>query len=189
MLESVRDNEESGLRYRAEIESNEASRRQLQEKIDSAIRSDRNAGFLRILSQYRLQSVMNMEMQFQMAVRDQIISDQREVISNLWKVLACSGLDRNRILEIAAQQGILMDPGGSVIKSSNGTADRKEAVGGRRRGEAGPATPPSSASAASRTKAWRATAAHGRARARGTRASIASCGQQSTCRPSRSTST
>ena len=134
VLESVRDNEESGLRYRAEIESNEASRRQLQEKIDSAIRSDRNAGFLRILSQYRLQSVMNMEMQFQMAVRDQIISDQREVISNLWKVLACSGLDRNRILEIAAQQGILMDPGGSVIKSSNGTADRKEAVvadGGR----------------------------------------------------------
>ena len=117
VLESVRDNEESGLRYRAEIESNEASRRQLQEKIDSAIKSDRNAGFLRILSQYRLQSVMNMEMQFQMAVRDQIISDQREVISNLWKVLECSGLDRNRILDIAAQQGILMDPD-SVVKTT-----------------------------------------------------------------------
>ena len=124
VLESVRDNEESGLRYRAEIESNEASRRQLQEKIDSAIKSDRNAGFLRILSQYRLQSVMNMEMQFQMAVRDQIISDQREVISNLWKVLECSGLDRNRILEIAAQQGILMDPG-TVVKTGS-TGEKRE---------------------------------------------------------------
>lgn len=124
VLESVRDNEESGLRYRAEIESNEASRRQLQEKIDSAIKSDRNAGFLRILSQYRLQSVMNMEMQFQMAVRDQIISDQREVISNLWKVLECSGLDRNRILEIAAQQGILMDPG-TVVKTGS-TSEKRD---------------------------------------------------------------
>jgi len=53
----------------------------------------------------------NMELQFQMAIRDQIIHDQREAVSNLWLVLECSGLDHEEILEIAAQQGIIIEEG------------------------------------------------------------------------------
>lgn len=44
----------------------------LQKKIDSAIQSDHNNTFLRILSQYRLLGMTNMELQIQMAIRDQV---------------------------------------------------------------------------------------------------------------------
>ncbi len=53
----------------------------------------------------------NMELQFQMAIRDQVINDQREALSNLWSVLECSGLNHDQILEIAAQQGIMIEEG------------------------------------------------------------------------------
>ena len=52
-----------------------------------------------------------MELQFQMAIRDQIIHDQREALSNLWLVLECSGLNHDQILKIAAQQGIMIEEG------------------------------------------------------------------------------
>jgi len=58
-----------------------------------------------------LQGMTNMELQFQMAIRDQIIHDQREALSNLWLVLECSGLNHDQILEIAAQQGIMIEEG------------------------------------------------------------------------------
>ena len=124
MAENVRENEETGERIRAEIESNEAHRRSLQAKIDTAMKSDRNKTFLHILSQYRLQGVMNMELQLQMAVRDQIIEDQKEVIGNLWRVLECSGLDRERILEIAQEQGI-----GIQVEPDGGDASELEPSG------------------------------------------------------------
>ena len=41
-----------------------------------------------------------------MAVRDQIISEQREVIANLWRILDKSGMGRTRVLEIAKQVGL-----------------------------------------------------------------------------------
>lgn len=53
----------------------------------------------------------NMELQFQMAIRDQIIHDQREALNNLWLVLECSGLKHEQIAEIAAQQGIMIEEG------------------------------------------------------------------------------
>jgi hypothetical protein len=43
-----------------------------------------------------------------MAVRDQIISEQREVISNVWRILGASGLSYEEVQEIAHQEGILM---------------------------------------------------------------------------------
>jgi hypothetical protein len=48
------------------------------------------------------------ELKFQMAVRDQIISEQREVISNLWRILDRSGVGRQRVLDIAKEEGIIM---------------------------------------------------------------------------------
>ncbi|CAK9863173.1 unnamed protein product [Sphagnum jensenii] len=111
VLDNIRDNDEAGAHYRQDIECNEAQRKELQRLIDEAIDSDRNKTFLRILSQYRLLGMTNMELQFQMAIRDQIISDQREALSNLWSVLECSGLNHDQILEIAAQQGIMIEEG------------------------------------------------------------------------------
>ena len=38
-----------------------------------------------------------------MAVRDQIISEQREVIGNLWRIIDKSGMGRVKVLDIAKQ--------------------------------------------------------------------------------------
>ncbi|CAM6033689.1 unnamed protein product [Sphagnum compactum] len=111
VLDNIRDNDEAATHYRQDIENNEAQRKELQRLIDEAIDTDHNKTFLRILSQYRLLGMKNMELQFQMAIRDQIIHDQREAVSNLWLVLECSGLDHEEILEIAAQQGIIIEEG------------------------------------------------------------------------------
>jgi kinesin family protein 18/19 len=55
-----------------------------------------------------LQAVRLQELKFQMAVRDQIISEQRDVISNLWAILGASGLTRRQVMGIARAQGIVM---------------------------------------------------------------------------------
>ncbi|CAD7701798.1 unnamed protein product, partial [Ostreobium quekettii] len=109
ILESIRENEEAGLRYRADIQANEEARRCIQKRIDERMDQHGNASFLKILSSFRLQAVRLQELQFQMAIRDQIISEQRSVISHLWRVLEASGLDKESVLEIAYEQGILME--------------------------------------------------------------------------------
>jgi kinesin family protein 18/19 len=58
-----------------------------------------------------LQAVRLQELKFQMAVRDQIISEQRDVISNLWAILGASGLTRRQVMDIARTQGIVMQVG------------------------------------------------------------------------------
>ena len=49
------------------------------------------------------------ELQFQMAVRDQVISEQRDVISNLWRVIEGAGLNQQQIQAIALEQGIVVE--------------------------------------------------------------------------------
>lgn len=49
------------------------------------------------------------ELQFQMAVRDQIISEQRTALSNLWTTVEAAGLGRDAVLEIAQEKGIFME--------------------------------------------------------------------------------
>ena len=44
-----------------------------------------------------------------MAVRDQIIGEQRQVIANLWRILDKSGIGRERVLDIAQQVRSTMD--------------------------------------------------------------------------------
>lgn len=51
-----------------------------------------------------------------MAIRDQIISEQRNVIKNLWKLLESSGMDKDAILKIAQSQGKYK----TFLKVSNG---------------------------------------------------------------------
>lgn len=42
-----------------------------------------------------------------MAVRDQIITEQRDVISNLWKILEATGLSREQVMDLAKRVGTL----------------------------------------------------------------------------------
>eukprot|EP01018_Ginkgo_biloba_P002785 Gb_10693 [translate_table: standard] len=124
ILDNIRDNDEAGANYQKEIEINEAHRSQLQQMIDEAIRNNGNKTYLRILSQYRLLGMTNTELQFQMAIRDQIIHNQREVQTNLWALLGGSGLNHKQILELAAKQGItiedwIMPPGSPVLRKQS----------------------------------------------------------------------
>jgi len=109
MKANVADNEDTGLRYRADIEANEAQRRGIQERINAAMDKYSSTSFLQVLSTFRMQAVRLQELQFQMAVRDQVISEQRDVISNLWRVIEGVGLDKDQIQAVALEQGILME--------------------------------------------------------------------------------
>ncbi|KAJ4833321.1 Kinesin-like protein KIN-8B [Turnera subulata] len=109
ILDNIRDNDESGINYQKEIEANEKQRCQLQSMIDEAISNDGNKTYLRILSQYRLLGMANTELQFEMAMRDQIILNQREAQRNLWNLLMGLGLDEKYLLDLAAKQGITIE--------------------------------------------------------------------------------
>lgn len=109
ILDNIRDNDEHGVSYQKEIEANEKRRCQLQDLIDEAIKNDGNKTYLGILSQYRLLGIANTELQFQMAIRDQIIYNQREVHRKLWDLLVSSGLGEKQIVELGAKQGITVD--------------------------------------------------------------------------------
>ena len=71
-----------------------------------------------------MQGMTNAELQFQIAVRDQIIQNQREAQSNLWVLLVSSGLNHKQILELATKQGItiedwIMPPGSPVLRKQS----------------------------------------------------------------------
>ncbi|CAK9150596.1 unnamed protein product [Ilex paraguariensis] len=109
VLDNIRDNDELGVNYQKEIEANEKRRCQLQDMIEEAISNNGNKTYLRILSQYRLLGMANTELQFEMAMRDQIIYNQREAQRNLWNLLMSLGLDEKQVLELAAKQGIAIE--------------------------------------------------------------------------------
>ncbi|XP_076903869.1 kinesin-like protein KIN-8B [Bidens hawaiensis] len=109
VLDNIRDNDETGVIYQKEIEANEKRRCQLQEMIDEAISNNANKTYLRILSQYRLLGMTNTELQFEMAMRDQVIHNQRETQRNLWNLLMGLGLDEKQLLKLAAKQGITIE--------------------------------------------------------------------------------
>ncbi|WOK99572.1 kinesin-like protein KIN-8B [Canna indica] len=118
ILDNIRDNDEAGAGYKKDIEINEKHRHQLQDMIDEAISNNGNRTYLHILSQYRLLGMANTELQFEMAMRDQVIHDQREAMTNLWNVLLGLGLDQQQIMDLAAKQRIKID-GSSIPGASN----------------------------------------------------------------------
>ncbi|KAF5187647.1 Kinesin-like protein, partial [Thalictrum thalictroides] len=109
ILDNIRDNDESAACYQKEIEANEKHRCQLQEMIEEAISNNGNKTYLRILSQYRLLGMANTELQFEMAMRDQVIHNQRESQRNLWNLIMGLGLDQKQITEMAARQGLTIE--------------------------------------------------------------------------------
>ncbi|GBF91733.1 kinesin [Raphidocelis subcapitata] len=92
---------------REDIAQNEAARREIERRIDAAIEGNSSVNFLSILSTFRIQAVRLQELKFQVAVRDQVIREQRDVIANVWRILTASGLTREAVLDIAHAEGIL----------------------------------------------------------------------------------
>ncbi|KAG0450971.1 hypothetical protein HPP92_026665 [Vanilla planifolia] len=109
ILDNIRDNEEAGTMYRKDIVANEKRRRQLQDMIEEAISNNGNKTYLHILSQYRLLGMANTELQFEIAMRDQVIHNQREAQRNLWNMLLGVGLGQKQIMDLAAKQGITIE--------------------------------------------------------------------------------
>ncbi|CAA2978827.1 kinesin KIN-8B [Olea europaea subsp. europaea] len=124
ILDNIRDNDELGVSYQKEIEANEEHRRQLQNRTEDSIRNNGNKTYLRILSQYRLLGIANTELQFEMAMRDQIIYNQREAHRNLWSLIMSLGFDEKQILDLGAQQGISIED--STMKQPVRPSDRSQ---------------------------------------------------------------
>ncbi|TXG60016.1 hypothetical protein EZV62_014589 [Acer yangbiense] len=122
ILDNIRDNDEAGVNYQKEIEANERQRCQFQSMIDEAISNNGNKTYLRILSQYRILGMANIELQFEMAMRDQVIHNQREAQRNLWNLIMGSGIDEKCLLDLAAKQGITIED----WTSHAGLPERKE---------------------------------------------------------------
>lgn len=117
ILDNIRDNDEAGSGYRKDIEMNESRRRQLQDMIEEAISNNGNKTYLHILSQYRLLGMTNAELQIEMAMRDQVIHNQREALRSLWNILYGTGLNQKQILKLAAKQGLTVE--GCPLPSSS----------------------------------------------------------------------
>lgn len=66
----------------------------------------------------------NTELQFEMAMRDQIIYNQQETQRNMWNVLMGLGLEEKQILEAASKQGILIED--ATMTSYPGLSDSKQ---------------------------------------------------------------
>ncbi|KAM1053014.1 hypothetical protein PS2_000545 [Malus domestica] len=109
ILDNIRDNDEAGVNYHMEIEANEKHRCNLQNMIEEAIGNNGNKTYLRILSQYRLLRMANTELQFEMAMRDQVINNQREALLNMWDLLMGLGLDERQIMDLASKKGITIE--------------------------------------------------------------------------------
>lgn len=109
ILDNIRDNDEAGASYKKDIKANEKCRCQLQGMIEEAISNNDNKTYLHILSQYRLLGMTNTELQFEMAMRDQVIHNQREALRNLWNLLSGLGLNQKHVMDLAAKQGITIE--------------------------------------------------------------------------------
>jgi kinesin family protein 18/19 len=59
----------------------------------------------------------NAELQIEMAMRDQVIHNQRESLRSLWNILYGTGLNQKQILKLAAKQGLTID--GCPLPSSS----------------------------------------------------------------------
>ncbi|CAM0876484.1 unnamed protein product [Alopecurus aequalis] len=117
ILDNIRDNDEAGAGYRKDIELNESRRRQLQDMIEEATSNNGNRTYLQILSQYRLLGMSNAELQIEMAMRDQVIHNQRESLRSLWNMLYGTGLNQKQIMKLAAKQGLTVE--GCPLPSSS----------------------------------------------------------------------
>ena len=144
LADGLREGENAARRDRAAMDANEGKRREIQSRIDRAAeaRESRNGGklptFLRILSQYRTRGVSSMEAHFQLAVRDGVLADQRDVIGCMWRMLAAAGVSRERAVDAAKREGVFAAYDGCELnlgEDNNGwstySLERETVVGAR----------------------------------------------------------
>lgn len=85
---------------------------------------------------YRMQAVKLQELQFQSAVRDQVITEQRGVIDNLWRVIEGAGISKEEVERIGRKRGVLIEglagwPSGTRQKGTRpGTTSTGGVLGG-----------------------------------------------------------
>lgn len=77
-----------------------------------------------IIELWPKQGIANTELQFEMAMRDQIIHNQREAHKNLWNLLLSLGLDEKQIFGLAEKQGITIED--SISTPQSGLTTRKQ---------------------------------------------------------------
>ncbi|XP_078179945.1 P-loop containing nucleoside triphosphate hydrolases superfamily protein isoform X2 [Carex rostrata] len=106
-----------------DIKINENRRAQLQDMIQEAISNNGNKTYLYILSQYRLLGMSNAELQIEMAMRDQVIHNQRETLRNLWNMLCSLGLNQKQIAELASKQGLTIEGSQKLLPDGHGVPD------------------------------------------------------------------
>ncbi|CAI5966673.1 unnamed protein product [Closterium sp. NIES-64] len=87
-----------------DINNNEAERELLQKRLDSFVNNHENSSFLHILNQFRFLSVEMTEMQFQLALRDQLIAEKTSAMNSLWMLLQASDVDIEELLDAAVQK-------------------------------------------------------------------------------------
>ncbi|CAI6008056.1 unnamed protein product [Closterium sp. NIES-65] len=92
-----------------DINNNEAERELLQKRLDSFVNNHENSSFLHILNQFRFLSVEMTEMQFQLALRDQLIAEKTSAMNSLWMLLQASDVDIEELLDAAVQKGVPLD--------------------------------------------------------------------------------
>lgn len=51
----------------------------------------------------------NTELQFEMAMRDQVIHNQRKALNDFWNLLMGIGFDERQVVEFAAKQGLMIE--------------------------------------------------------------------------------
>ncbi|CAG9463923.1 unnamed protein product [Pedinophyceae sp. YPF-701] len=107
--EAIRENAEEQRGYVEELADNERENRGISERLDNALNQpggQAHGGFYNILSSFRVQALQLQEARFQVAARDQIISQQRSTIQALWQILAAAGIGQDDAVELARQQGV-----------------------------------------------------------------------------------
>ncbi|VFQ70298.1 unnamed protein product [Cuscuta campestris] len=109
ILDNIRDNDELGAKCQTEIKANENQRYELQALIEEAIGNNGNKTYLRILNQYRILGMSNTELQLEIAMRDQVIYNQRAAHKNLWNLLLSLGIDEKQLVELATKGGITLE--------------------------------------------------------------------------------
>lgn len=85
--------------------------------MEKLLQGDKHHGLVRLMKHYRQQALTNMELHFQLAVRDQVISDQKMVLQNLWRVMDVSGVDTVNVMRTARDLGIAVEPPPPDVRS------------------------------------------------------------------------
>eukprot|EP00899_Mesostigma_viride_P029435 jgi/Mesvir1/9677/Mv12160-RA.1 len=92
----------------ADIADTEEKRQGIEARISEVMGSRDAMALIRAHQEQGLLEVAKTEAQCQIAVRDKIIAEQKDVIACLWKVMRCAGLDRSKVQRIAAENNIVL---------------------------------------------------------------------------------